>query len=57
MEPADGAPRSGTGSLALGGYGLPSTGTFVATTAGGKGKIQGGIAGGLNHAINQRAGA
>src|SRR6184192_3434217 len=53
LEPVDGAPGFGTGSLTPGGSGLPSTDRLADQFVAGNGKIQGGIAGGLNPAIKQ----
>ena len=44
VEPVDGAPCFFTGSLTLGGCGLPSTDSFADCFVAGNGKIQGGPA-------------
>ena len=43
LEPVDGAPCFFTGSLTLGGCGLPSTGKLADRFSVGNGEIQGGI--------------
>jgi hypothetical protein len=44
MEPVDGAPCFFSGSLTLGGCGLPSTDRLADCFVAGNGKIQGGLA-------------
>src|ERR1700749_4459279 len=56
MEPVDGAPCFFSGSLTLGGCGLPSTDRLADCFVAGNGKIQGGVTHAVVHRRHVRTG-